>query len=112
MAANPAPDERRRFRRILAPVQCRPPGKPWMPFADTILDIGLGGVRVQSDEYLARGARVQLELKVAQSSPIEVETEVVWVDRPGNGGAPFELGLRFLHFSGGVLQQLSPFLER
>jgi c-di-GMP-binding flagellar brake protein YcgR len=88
-------EERRKFPRIKAPVYCRP-ARRRLPRRQ-VIDLGLGGMRVYSDDAFKVGARFDVELFLPDSSSITCLTEVVWIRRL-EGGAPasFDVGLQFL----------------
>lgn len=88
-------EERRQFPRVKAPVYCRP-AKRRLPRRQ-VIDVGLGGMRVYSDEQFKVGARFEVELFFPDTSSITCLTEVVWI-RPLDPGSPaeFDVGLQFL----------------
>ena len=63
-----------------------------------MVDLGLGGMRVYSDDQFELGTRLEIDLLDADGDDfVTCLTEVVWV-RPLEEGAPapFDVGLRFL----------------
>ena len=103
-------DERRKFPRLNAPVYCRP-AKRRLPRRQ-VVDVGLGGMRVYSDEPLTLGARFEIELFLPDRTSVDCLTEVVWV-KPIEGGTParFDIGLQFLDVPPEALEQLRQLLE-
>ncbi len=98
-------DERRKFTRINLPLYFRP-ARRRLPRRQ-VVDIGIGGARVYSDEPLALGARFEIELFMPDNTSVDCLTEVVWV-RPIDGGKPanFDIGLQFLDVPASALDQL------
>jgi PilZ domain len=89
--------ERRKFKRLNAPVLCRPMGQP-LRKADPqqVQDISLGGLCVFTDDKHAVGERLELELFLPTGDTVELATEVVWIDALPEGPAKFEVGLRYV----------------
>lgn len=103
-------DDRRKFARINVPLYFRP-ARRRLPRRQ-VVDIGLGGARVYSDEALPLGARFEIELFLPDGTSIDCLTEVMWV-RPIEGGKPanFDIGLQFLDVPAVALDQLRSVLE-
>ncbi len=92
--------ERRRYRRIQAPVFCRPAGLKIMSKRQEAVDVSRGGVRIYSDEPMKVGDRLTLELFVEGAGDDEVtfQAMVAWVEKlPKGAVARFDVGLKFLH---------------
>jgi hypothetical protein len=54
-----APDDRRRYRRVQAPILVRPAGlRSWVA-ARRVNDISLGGIRTYADELVPIGRRLE-----------------------------------------------------
>jgi hypothetical protein len=97
-------DDRRRFRRIQAPIFCRPAGVKLLQHRAPI-DMSLGGLRIYSDERFPIGDTMKLEVFANDSPPFTLTAEVVWVAAlPPGSPAKFDLGLKFT--------QLDPILMR
>jgi PilZ domain-containing protein len=63
------------------------------------LDISLGGLRVYSDYPLTIGVNLNIELQTEGCPRVSCTVAVVRVSPLGRGGpAPYEVGLRFVHF--------------
>jgi Tfp pilus assembly protein PilZ len=77
-----------------------------------VLDLGLGGMRVYSDDVLKVGARFEVELFLPDSSSVTCLTEVVWI-RPLPAGSPaaYDVGLQFLDVPPDALEQIGTLLE-
>lgn len=102
--------ERREFPRIQAPIYCRPAHRRLR--RRKVVDVGLGGMRVYSDEAFDVGARFEVELFMSDGDSVNCLTEVCWV-RPVPGGqpAPYDIGLKFLHVPEAGYAKLSALLE-
>jgi len=96
--SDPASADRRKFRRIHAPVSVRAVG-PGVPGAllPAVADIGAGGLRAYSDLAYEIGTAIELDLCFPEGEPARVLAEVAW-RQPLPAGAParFDVGLRFL----------------
>lgn len=96
-----APDhpgaERRRYRRVQAPVLIRPVSPLARRVEPKVNDVSLGGLRAYSDEEQKPGTRLELELLLPDGGSATVLAEVVWV-MPLAEGAParYDVGLRFV----------------
>jgi hypothetical protein len=103
-------DDRRKFTRINVPLYFRP-ARRRLPRRQ-VVDIGLGGARVYSDEPLAVGARFEIELFMPDNTSLTCLTEVVWA-RAIEGGDPaaFDIGLQFLDVPPAAIEQLQALLD-
>lgn len=63
-----------------------------------VIDVGLGGMRVYSDEPFEIGQRMEVDLFLSDGDDyVTCLTEVVWQrEIPGGEPAEFDVGLRFL----------------
>ena len=103
--------ERRRYRRIQAPVYCRPAGVSFLARRREPVDISLGGVRVYSDDRYRVGALVKMEFFVESGPPVTYTAEVVWVEQlPPGGPAKYDVGLKFVDLSPQALAFLTSLL--
>lgn len=108
--------ERRRFKRLNAPVYCRPLGRALAGAKDTpklkAQDISLGGVRVYTDDRHVPGDRLELELWLPDGESMMLDTTVVWVDALEHAEpARFEVGLKFVDVAEGDLKRLEAVLK-
>lgn len=100
-------DERRRFPRVKVPIYYRParlfgPRRPAQ-------DLSLGGIRIFTDDALAVGRRLEIELFLPDGGSITVDVRVAWVRKLEQGAfAEYEAGLEFL----GVEPEQEKLLER
>jgi hypothetical protein len=86
-----------KYRRIQAQVYCRPAGLKILSKHEETVDVSRGGVRVYSDEKLAIGARLTMELFLKGSDEVVFQAEVVWIERlPVGAAAKFDVGLKFV----------------
>jgi c-di-GMP-binding flagellar brake protein YcgR len=93
----PEDDERRQFPRVAAPMYCRPARRRLLR-RRRVVDVGLGGMRVYSDDGYAVGDRLEIDLLTADGDDfVTCLTEVVWIrELPSGSPAAFDVGLRFL----------------
>lgn len=88
--------ERRRYPRLQVPAYCRPVG-PLVAKGGQPIDLGLGGVRVYSDDPMQPGRRLEVELRLPDESTLTLLTEVAWVQElPEGAAASYDVGLQFL----------------
>jgi len=88
---------RRRYRRVSAPIHCRPAGGEFFVPHFEPIDIGFGGARIHSHEEYRVGEGLPLDIFVRGIAPVMFNTEIVWVASLGSGSrACFELGLAFV----------------
>jgi c-di-GMP-binding flagellar brake protein YcgR len=103
-------DDRREFPRVKAPIYCRP-AKRRLPRRQ-VVDVGLGGMRVYSDEPFNIGARFEVELFLPDGASITCLTEVVWIRSLGTDGpARYDVGLQFLDVPERTRHRLMDVLE-
>jgi len=86
--------ERRKFRRVRAPVYCRPAGRLALLRYET-KDICVNGIRVLSDERHEPGEHIDLELLLPSREFLSLTARVVWIF-PGDK-ARWEIGLCFVN---------------
>jgi c-di-GMP-binding flagellar brake protein YcgR len=93
----PTDDERRQYPRVAAPMYCRPARRRLLR-RRKVVDVGLGGMRVYSDDAYEPGERLEIDLLTADGDDfVTVLTEVVWIrEVAGSSPAAFDVGLRFL----------------
>jgi c-di-GMP-binding flagellar brake protein YcgR len=90
-------DERRKYRRIQAPVYCRPAGVELLVRTRQPIDISMGGVRIYSDTKFEAGELLKLEFFLPDAPPLVYTAEVVWTDElPEDSDAAFDVGLKFI----------------
>jgi c-di-GMP-binding flagellar brake protein YcgR len=100
-----SPAERRKYRRIVAPLHYRPVDSPLIGDA---LDISLGGVRIYSHKSMPVGTPLELEIFRPDGPPVRVRAQVMWVSALGKDApARFDVGLRFVEIEPEALKFLA-----
>jgi c-di-GMP-binding flagellar brake protein YcgR len=101
---------RRRYPRFKAPICYRSasffaPRKP-------LVNIGLGGIRIYSNDKLKIGKRLEIELLLPEDEVLEFTAKVVWQQElPEDESARYDVGLQFLDVPADKLERLSHILE-
>jgi hypothetical protein len=99
--------ERRKYRRIQAPVYCRPAGlKLFTRQQEEAVDVSMGGVRIYSDLELKVGEMMKLELFLRDVPPVTYTAEVVWIEPLAGGPARFDVGLKFVELEPSAVELL------
>ena len=99
--------ERRKYRRIRAPLYCRPAGMPFLARQHQPVDVSLGGVRIFSDDLMKVGELLKMEFFLPDTKPVTYTAEVVWIEPlPPGEAARFDVGLKFLHLEPAALSLL------
>lgn len=79
-----------------------------------VVDVGLGGMRVYSDDPFALGDRLEIDLLRADGDDfVTCLTEVVWI-REIEGGKPasYDVGLRFLEIPADARAMIEDLVSR
>jgi c-di-GMP-binding flagellar brake protein YcgR len=106
-------NERRRFPRLQAQAYFRPAGvralvQDWQ---NRVRDISLGGVGVYSDEHVAVGDALELEIFQPGSDSFTVTTKVARIERLADDApARYDVGLVFVSMSEEVHERLRAIL--
>ena len=101
--------DRRRYRRLNAPVYWRVSG---LRSAFKPVDVSLGGMRMYSDDAFEIGARFELEVLVRDEGPVEFDVRVVWLEvLPAGAPARYDVGLEFLELSDAARHHLGVLLS-
>ncbi len=97
MADQSSGAERRKFPRVAAPMYCRPARRRLLR-RRKVVDLGLGGMRVYSDDAFEVGSRMEIDLMAETGDDfVTCVTEVVWIrELPGRKPAMYDVGLQFL----------------
>ncbi|MCC6809791.1 MAG: PilZ domain-containing protein [Deltaproteobacteria bacterium] len=115
-------DNRRRYRRLSAPVYCRPAGlgireriAAVMAGGDArrvVQNISTGGVRIYTDDRYKVGDRLELEVLLPDKTWIVVEAQVVWLSAIASGEpAKFDVGLEFSKIAAADAEKLAALIE-
>ncbi len=100
--------DRRRYRRVKAPILIRPVGPLGQRASRQVGDISLGGLRAFSDDKHKPGERFELELFMPDGGSATVVAEVVWVQvLPAGSPARFDVGLRYVDVDPEDLQRIA-----
>jgi hypothetical protein len=102
--------DRRRFPRFSSQVYYRI-GKS-QTLRQRVSDISLGGVRIYSDQRLAVGEEVDLELHFPSGFFGKGKARCVWIkELPPNSGTSYEMGLEFKDFPEDTIEELKKTLS-
>jgi len=94
----PNPADRRRYRRVQAPILVRPASIFSRVVPRRVSDISLGGLRTYSDDPLVIGQRQEIELLFQGGGSATLLVEVAWVETlEADAPAKFECGLRIVN---------------
>ncbi|GAK55549.1 hypothetical protein U27_02383 [Candidatus Vecturithrix granuli] len=101
---------RRKYPRYNAPICYR--SAPFFSSRKPLVNIGLGGVRIYSDDQFKIGKRLEIELLLPDSEILRFTAKVVWQHPlPENSAAAYDVGLQFLDIPEDGLARLSKILE-
>jgi Tfp pilus assembly protein PilZ len=106
--------ERRRFKRLNAPVLCRPLGGALVDEEGMrkVQDISLGGVCVYTDDPHKIGEHLELELFLPNGETVTLDTQICWIDKlPKGGPARFEVGLQYVDVAASDLKRIESLLK-
>jgi c-di-GMP-binding flagellar brake protein YcgR len=106
-------DDRRRYRRVQAPVFCRPVLQAGQRAAkQQTVDISLGGMRIFSGDEVPKGTRFELELFLPDRSTVVCKVEVMWIERlPLGSPSNYDVGLKFTEIDPRDLEKLAIVLD-
>lgn len=105
------PSDRRQYPRVSAPIlfESARLGSPRKP----VIDIGLGGFRVYSDDSFRTGERLNLTLMLPNGSTVECTVRVAWMTAlPSTAPAKYDVGFELLDAHGDGLNRLAEVLDR
>jgi hypothetical protein len=89
--------DRRKYRRVQAPILARPAGLLSRVAPRRVNDISLGGLRTFCDDPPVVGQRQEIELLFTDGGSATLLVEVAWVDTlPADAPSPFEAGLQIV----------------
>jgi Tfp pilus assembly protein PilZ len=102
-------DNRRGYKRVKAPILCRPAR---LSLKVAPVDVGLGGLRVYTDEAFKVGERLEIELFLPDESTLVCVAKVAWVkELEATAAAKFDLGLQFLEVPDDARARLAAVLD-
>jgi len=105
MAESTQEKNRRKYRRLYIPIFYR--AASFFSRREPVINIGLGGIKIYSDEGLKIGKRLELELFLPDETSVVCTARVVWQEPlPEGAVAKYEMGLEFLEISPDGLQAL------
>lgn len=94
-----------------AEVLCRPAGSALLHHRRNTQDVSLGGMRVYTDEELAVGARLDIDVLLPEGASVRCWAQVVWrVDLDDGSPARYDVGLKFLDMPEPDVQRLASVL--
>ena len=103
-------EDLRRYPRACAAIYCRP--ARFRATYRLVVNVGLGGVRIYSDERFKIGRKLELDLRLPDGSPLQCIAEVAWIQAlPEGAPAAYDLGLRFLKVPPGGIERIASILE-
>jgi hypothetical protein len=101
---------RRRFPRVQAPILFR--SKRLFGRRAPVIDIGLGGMRVYSDDAFKIGQGLDIELLLPDGDELVCQVRVVWLGMLEPGApAKYDVGLELLAVEGGQIGKLASALK-
>ncbi len=110
MVGSTAEEDRRKYPRLNVPILYR--AASFFSRREPVINIGLGGIKVYSDEGLKIGKRLELELFLPDKTSMVCTSRVVWQNLlPEGAVAKYEIGLEFLEMSPDDLQCLAKVLD-
>src|SRR5690349_13266033 len=99
--------DRRQYRRVNAPVLCRPVGLFSREDKRQVQDISRGGFRVYSDDNHRPGERLELEFFFPDGTSETLRAQVVWIEQlAANAGARFDIGFKYVNASAAALERI------
>lgn len=102
---------RRKYPRYNAPICYR--SAPFFSSRRPLVNIGLGGMRIYSDDKFKIGKRLEIELLLSDDDILRFTAKVVWQNPlPESAAASYDVGLQFLDIPQDGLQRLSKILEQ
>jgi c-di-GMP-binding flagellar brake protein YcgR len=103
--------ERRRYERVTIPVSYRISGLSTAK--RPVLNMSLGGVRIDCDENLDIGQMLELEFFLPNGITIEASARVVWIKKlPPGSEALYDVGMEFQSLSDVAVLELDAVLNK
>ena len=102
---------RRKYPRFKAPICYR--SAPFFSSRRPLVNIGLGGIRIYSNDKLKVGRRLEIELLLPNDDILTFTAKVVWQQALSEGEtANYDVGLQFLNVPDDKLHHLKQVLEQ
>jgi hypothetical protein len=112
LTAQLPPPDRKRYRRVRAPILVRPARLLGRAVAPAVKDGPASRLRSYTDETYSVGARLELELVLPGDARALAAAEVDWVERLAEGGpARFDVGMRVTAASRADLEKIEGALD-
>lgn len=110
MATADSATERRRFKRVSLPMYFRDVRR--RAIKNPVLDVGMGGLRVYSDELLQVGERFSIEVILEEASSINGIVQVAWIEElPDEEPARYDVGLELVAAEPDQLKRLKELID-
>jgi hypothetical protein len=111
MTENDPGQNRRKYARFNAPICYR--SASFFSTRNPLVNIGLGGIRIYSDNRFKIGKRLEIELLLPDDEILTFTVKVVWQNAlPEDAPAKYDVGLQFLNGPEDGLQRLEEMLEQ
>ncbi|MDR4509979.1 MAG: PilZ domain-containing protein [Candidatus Brocadiaceae bacterium] len=102
---------KRQYLRVNVPIINRPAS--FTSSRTPIHNIGLGGIRVYSDDKIKLGELLELELFLPDNTSFVCKAKVVWQKPlPEGAKAKYDLGLQFTEVPSDIMKRLSGIIEK
>jgi hypothetical protein len=101
--------EQRRFQRVALPIFFRDARR--RDAKKPIIDIGLGGLRVYSDEPFTVGDRYTIEIFLEDGRSLTGLVRAAWIEPLADGPARFDVGFELLATDPDQLEHLKAIIE-
>lgn len=99
-------EDRRKYHRLYIPIFYRVAS--FFSRREPVRNIGLGGIKIYSEEEFKIGKRLELELFLPDETSVVCTASVVWQELlPEGAVAKYENGLEFLEISPDSIQALA-----
>lgn len=110
MSSSQFPIDRHKYPRLQAPIFFK--SSRFFGSKKPVVDIGLGGMRVFSDEMFRIGQSMDVELFLPSHSTVECRAQVTWIALlPAGSPAKYDVGLQILDVKGDGRKQLMHALD-
>ncbi len=101
---------RRKFPRFKAPICYR--SASFFASRKPLVDIGLGGIRIYSNDKFTMGKRLEIELLLPEDDVLGFTAKVVWQQElPDDESVRYDVGLQFIDVPADKFDDLSQILK-